>query len=61
MDQVQSPRSSSLKQPWKAWYKKMDSKDTANVFSNPKPLNGKTQGSLPQKPRQVDFSTEKPN
>jgi hypothetical protein len=61
MDRVPSPRSLSLKQPWKAWYKKMDAKDTIDQFSDPKPINGRTQGSLPQKPRQVDFSAEKTN
>jgi hypothetical protein len=39
----------------------MDAKDTIDQFSDPKPINGRTQGSLPQKPRQVDFSAEKTN
>ncbi|KAK1771979.1 hypothetical protein QBC33DRAFT_555141 [Phialemonium atrogriseum] len=49
---------SSLKQPWKAWYKTGESKD-ANPLSKLKSICGRGQGSIPQRPRQVDLTAEK--
>lgn len=51
--------SSSLKQPWRAWYKPGKGMDV-NPLAEPKSLTGKGQGTLPQKPRQVDLAAEAP-
>jgi hypothetical protein len=47
-----------LRQPWKEWFvaeKRLD----VNPLDKPVSLGRARQGSLPQKPRQVDLSKEK--
>ncbi|KAF2259244.1 hypothetical protein CC78DRAFT_586155 [Lojkania enalia] len=55
---MDSKVSSSLSQPWKSWYTPAN-RTGLNPLVNPKPLNGKGQGSLPRKPRHVDLSVDK--
>ncbi len=48
----------SLRQPWKEWFK-ADERADVNPLNKPVSLGRARQGSLPQKPRQVDLSAEK--
>lgn len=48
----------ALSQPWKKWYK-ADNSSNANPLQKPISLIRARQGSLPQKPREIDlFSSE---
>lgn len=52
------PSEALLRQPWKKWFmaeKRLD----LNPLDAPVSLGRPRQGSLPQKPRQVDLSKEK--
>jgi len=48
----------SLRQPWKEWFMAEKCLDV-NPLDKPVSLGRARQGSLPQKPRQVDLSKEK--
>ena len=50
--------STSLKQPWKEWFK-VEKNLNVRPLENPVNLGRARQGSLPQKPRNVDLSAEK--
>jgi hypothetical protein len=54
-------QSQGLVQQWKAWYKPIEKSDASawNPLDKPVALNGRQQGGLPQKPRQVDLSKPK--
>ncbi len=53
------PKEPSLQQPWKEWYK-----PSATPSVDPRPvaksLRGRGQGSLPQKPRNVNLAIDAP-
>jgi hypothetical protein len=57
-DNVMDSHSTSLSQPWKRWYKAETSLDV-KPLDKPISLGYARQGSLPQKPRQVDLSNMK--
>ena len=57
-NKVMESAPTSLSQPWKSWYKAETSLDI-NPLNKPISLGRARQGSLPQKPRQVDLSNLK--
>ena len=53
------PKAPSLQQPWQEWYKP-SATPTIDPRSAPKSLRGRSQGSQPQKPRNVNLAIDTP-